>query len=96
MSHGDKDVQVEAVVRLSEEEDEDKAEETGASQTPVQPRQLWIKEKGRERGKMFRLDCEQSFFELPPPPTSALNSNDGESQSYNILSYNSPRVIKLF
>lgn len=40
MSHGDKDVQVEAVVRLSEEEDEDKAEETGASQTPVQPRQL--------------------------------------------------------
>lgn len=30
VSHGDKDVQVEAVVRLPEEEDEDEAEETGA------------------------------------------------------------------
>ena len=38
VSHGDKDVQVEAVVRLPEEEDEDEAEETGAGETPVQPR----------------------------------------------------------
>lgn len=30
VSHGDKDVQVEAVVGLPEEEDEDEAEETGA------------------------------------------------------------------
>lgn len=30
MSHRDKDVQVEAVVGLPEEEDEDEAEETGA------------------------------------------------------------------
>lgn len=51
VSHGDKDVQVEAVVRLPEEEDEDEAEETGAGETPVQPRQLWIKgqtERDRE------------------------------------------------
>lgn len=31
MSHGDEDVQVEAIVGLPEEEDEDEAEETGAS-----------------------------------------------------------------
>lgn len=40
VSHGDKDVQVEAVVRLPEEEDEDEAEEAGAGETPVQPRQV--------------------------------------------------------
>lgn len=37
VSHGDKDVQVEAVIRLPEEEDEDEAEEAGAGETPVQP-----------------------------------------------------------
>lgn len=41
VSHRDKDIQVEAVVRLPEEEDEDEAEEAGASETPVQPRQLF-------------------------------------------------------
>lgn len=48
-SHRDKDIQVEAVVRLPEEEDEDEAEETGAGQTPVQPWQLWTKEERGER-----------------------------------------------
>lgn len=48
-SHWDKDVQVEAVIRLPEEEDEHEAEEAGAGETPVQPRRLWIKEKERER-----------------------------------------------
>ena len=36
----DEDVQVEAVVRLPEEEDEHQAEEAGARQTPVQPGQI--------------------------------------------------------
>lgn len=49
MSHGDEDVQVEAVVRLPEEEDEDEAEETGAGETPVQPGQLCMKGTDRER-----------------------------------------------
>lgn len=49
MSHGDKDVQVEAVVRLPEEEDEDEAEETGTCQTPVQPRQVWKETEGDRR-----------------------------------------------
>lgn len=40
-SHRHKDVQVEAVVGLLEEEDEAQAEEAGAGQTPVQPGQLW-------------------------------------------------------
>ncbi|KAI3355722.1 hypothetical protein L3Q82_004310 [Scortum barcoo] len=48
VSHGDKDVQVEAVVRLPEEEDEDEAEEAGARQTPVQPRQLCRNEETQE------------------------------------------------
>lgn len=43
--HRDKDVQVEAVVRLPEEEDEDEAEDTGAGEAPVQPRQLCIGER---------------------------------------------------
>lgn len=48
-SHGDKDVQVEAVVRLPEEEDEEQAEEAGAGEAPVQPGQVWIGERDRKR-----------------------------------------------
>jgi len=47
-SHGDEDVQVETVVGLPEEEDEDEAEETRAGETPVQPRQIWDKEKEKD------------------------------------------------
>lgn len=58
MSHGDEDVQVEAVVRLPEEEDEDEAEETGAGETPVQPGKLCMKGTDRERD-MFESDCNE-------------------------------------
>lgn len=39
-SHGDKDVQVQTVVGLPEEEDDDEAEDTRAGQTPVHPRRV--------------------------------------------------------
>lgn len=48
--HRDKDVQVEAVVRLPEEEDEDEADDTGAGEAPVQPRQLCIGERQTSLG----------------------------------------------
>lgn len=51
VSHGDKDVQVETVVGLPEEEDEDEAEETRARQTPVQPRQLCAVKSEKEEKK---------------------------------------------
>lgn len=50
-SHRHKDVQVEAVVGLPEEEDEDEAEEAGAGQTPVQPGQLW--KRGDKRAQNY-------------------------------------------
>lgn len=54
LSHRDEDVQVETVIRLPEEKDENETEETGAGQTPVEPRQLWMTERKR-RKKMFEV-----------------------------------------
>lgn len=63
MSHGDEDVQVEAVVRLPEEDDEDEAEETRAGQTPVQPRQVCTvkgEEEEQQAGDQVPEEGDQS------------------------------------
>ncbi|MEQ2271877.1 hypothetical protein XENORESO_010561 [Xenotaenia resolanae] len=45
VSHRDEDIQVETIVGLPEEEDKDEAEEARTGYTPVQPRQVCMRQK---------------------------------------------------
>ena len=69
-SDGNKDVQVEAVVRLPEEEDEEQAEEAGPRQTPVHPGQIWTGDRERDRERERETErhterrCESVFLVL--------------------------------
>lgn len=80
-SHGDEDIQVETVVRLPEEQDENEAEETGAGETPVEPRQLWIRNR-RMFGVRFYASVCDDYTEEAGQIWSPVQSHFNSSQNF--------------